>query len=117
VTSGVAGGSVDVSSLGIGAGCTGYASSAPDFRLNWSGGTDDLKVFFEADQPGNDTVLIINTPSGSWICNDDAHGETLNPMIRLSGQPAGQFDIWVATYKSGDFIQGKLTVTETTRTP
>jgi S1-C subfamily serine protease len=117
VTSGVAGGAVDVASLGLGAGCTGYASSAPDFRLHWSGGTDDLKVFFEADQPGNDTVLIINTPSGSWICNDDAHGDTLNPMIRLSGQPAGQFDIWVATYNSGDFIQGKLTVTETTHTP
>ena len=114
---GVAGGQVDVSALNLGPGCTGFASSAPDFRLHWSGGTDDLRTFFEADQPGGDTALIINTPSGSWVCNDDAHSNTLNPMVRLRGQPAGQFDIWVATYRSGNFIQGKLTVTETSLTP
>ena len=115
--SGVAGGPVDVSALNLGPGCTGYASSAPDFRLHWSGGTDDLRLLFEADQPGNDTVLIINTASGGWLCNDDAHGNTLNPMVRLRGQPPGQFDIWVASYRSGDFIQGRLTVTETSLTP
>ncbi|MEE4637161.1 MAG: serine protease [Wenzhouxiangella sp.] len=114
---GVAGGPVDVSELDLGPGCTGYASSAPDFRLHWTGGTDDLTVFFEVDQPGNDTVLIINTPSREWICNDDAHSSTLNPLARLRGQPAGQFDIWVATFRSGEFFQGKLTVTETSITP
>ena len=114
---GVAGGPVDVSALNLGPGCTGYASSAPDFRLHWTGGTDDLTIFFEADQPGSDTLLIINTASGAWLCNDDAHRNTLNPMLRLRGQPAGQFDIWVATERSGTFVQGKLTVTETRLMP
>jgi serine protease Do len=114
---GIAGGPVDVSALNLGPGCTGYASSAPDFRLHWTGGTDDLRILFEADQPANDTILIINSPSGGWVCNDDAHGNTLDPMIWLRGQPAGQFDIWVGTYHSGTFVQGKLSVTETGRMP
>jgi S1-C subfamily serine protease len=112
VTTLVSGGSVDVASLGLGAGCTGYASSAPDLRLNWSGSTSDLRIFFEPDQPGNDTVLIINTPDGRWLCNDDAYSGTLNPMLDLNGQPQGQFDIWVASYRSGSYVQGRLTVTE-----
>lgn len=114
---GVAGGPVDVSALSLAPGCTGYASAAPDFRLHWTGGTDDLRVLFEADQPANDTILIINTPAGGWVCNDDAHSGTLDPMVWLRGQPAGQFDIWVATYRSGAFVQGKLSVTETGRMP
>ena len=114
---GVAGGPVDVSRLNLGPECTGYASLAPDFRLHWTGNTDDLTIFFETDQPGSDTVLIINTASGTWVCNDDAHDNTLNPMVRLRGQPAGQFDIWVATYRSGDFVPGKVTVTETSLAP
>ncbi|MGY6553039.1 MAG: S1 family peptidase [Wenzhouxiangella sp.] len=116
--SGVAGGPVDVAALNLGRDCTGYASNAPDFRLHWTGGsTRDLRVFFEADQPGSDTVLIINTSSGAWLCNDDADRNTLNPLIRLRGQPAGVFDIWVATFRSGEFIPGRLTVTETNLRP
>ncbi|MFU8860600.1 MAG: hypothetical protein ACNA8K_09260 [Cyclonatronaceae bacterium] len=46
----------------------------------------------------------------------DGEGEC-PPVMVFSNPPAGRYDIWVATYKSGDFIQGKLTVTETTRTP
>ena len=113
----VAGGPVDVAALNLGPQCIGHASSAPDFRLHWSGGTQDLRIFFEADQPGSDTVLIINTPSGNWICNDDARANTLNPMLRLSGQPPGQFDIWVATFERHQFIPGQLSITETSREP
>jgi len=114
---GVAGGPVDVSALGLDPSCTGHASSAPDFRLYWTGGTNDLRLAFEVDQPGNDTVLIINTPSGDWVCNDDAHNDTLNPMVWLRGQPEGQFDIWVATYRSGNLVQGKLSISETALRP
>jgi len=110
--SGTSGGEIDVSAMGIGSDCTGYAAEAPDYRLNWSGSTSDLKIFFKASTGGEDAVLIVNTPDGSWICNDDAHSSTLNPMVLLGGKTEGQFDIWIASLSSGDYIEGELTVTE-----
>jgi len=112
VTDMTSGGSVDVSAENLGTGCTGYASSAPDMRLEWTGSTSDLRIFFEPNQPGNDTVLIVNTPSGGWICNDDASSDTLNPMVDLQGYSEGQYDIWIGSYASGEYISGKLTITE-----
>lgn len=111
------GGSVDVSAENLGTGCTGYSSSAPDLRLQWTGDTDDLRIFFEPNQPGNDTVLIINTPGGEWVCNDDANSDTLNPMVDLRGYSDGQYDIWIGSYSSGEYISGKLTITELNRVP
>jgi serine protease Do len=111
------GGSVDVSAENLGSGCTGYASSSPDLRLQWSGDTDDLRIFFEPNQPGNDTVLIINAPNGNWVCNDDYSSDSLNPMVDLRGYPEGQYDIWIGSYSSGDYISGKLTITELSGTP
>lgn len=110
--SGTSGGDVDVKALSLSSDCIGYASQAPDFRLNWTGSTASLKIRFEPNNPGDDTILVINTPSGSWLCNDDESSETLNPMLHLVGEEEGQFDIWVGSLNSGDFIEGKLVVTE-----
>jgi hypothetical protein len=110
--SGTSGGDVNVQSQSIGGSCIGYASKAPDFRLNWTGSTTGLKIRFEVNNGGDDTILIINTPNGSWLCNDDEDDGTLNPMIDLSGQEEGQFDIWVASLSSGEYHEGKLIITE-----
>lgn len=106
----LAGGSIDVS-LNLGH-CTGFAASSPDFNFYWSGSTNNLKIYFEADEPNDDTVLIINTPDGEWICNDDAYEETLNPMLNLFGYGNGRYDIWIGTYRDGGFASGKLVITE-----
>ena len=103
------GGEVDVSYLG--GGCTGYAAIAPDFRVSWSGVTSRMRVFF-ASNDGGDTALLINRPDGSWVCNDDVEPGILDPMIVLEGAPEGQYDIWVASYSAGDFVDGTLYVTE-----
>jgi hypothetical protein len=113
VISGTSGGDVDIRSLSLGGNdCIGFASDAPDFRINWSGSTSSLVIRFEAAASGDDTILIINTPDGSWICNDDADELTLNPMIRLNGYGEGQYDIWVASMTKDSYIDGKLIVTE-----
>jgi len=49
--------------------CTGFIDSAPNFAFSWSGSTDSLRVFFESEQ---DTTLLVVTPSGEFICNDDS---------------------------------------------
>ena len=111
----LAGGSVDVSMEIPGPDCFGYASSAPDFRLNWSGSTDYLTIFFTADDPDDDTVLIVRTPNGDWLCNDDANDDTFNPLLNLNNYPSGQFDIWIGTYSEYSeegYINGTLTITE-----
>jgi serine protease Do len=109
------GGSVDVGSLGIGSGCTGYAATAPDFRIAFSGTSSNLRIFFVADT-GQDTTLIVNDPSGGWTCNDDAPGGT-DPMVNLPNASAGQYDVWVGSYSAGNNIAGTLFITELEYSP
>lgn len=107
-----AGGSVDVASGSYGSECRGYASTAPDFKLNWSGDSSRLQIYFVSDD-GSDATLIINSTDGDWLCNDDAGG-TLNPGITLTDPAEGRYDIWVGAYSQGEFIGGQLHITELT---
>lgn len=90
----------------------GYISLQPDVILDWSGRSDDLRVFFEADESGQDATLVIHTPGGDWIGNDDAHGNTLNPMLHLGPYGPGRYSIWVGSYFGEDYIPGSLSFTE-----
>ena len=109
-----AGGSVNVSSQNLGSACTGYAASAPDFRINWSGNTNSLHFYFIADISGEDTTLLVNGADGQWHCNDDAHSTTLNPGISLGSVPAGIYDIWIGSYSEDEWISGELNISEIT---
>ncbi len=108
----MAGGNVNVRMLDLGTDCTGFAASAPDYRLLWGEGTQELSFYFEANSPGDDTVLIISAPDGSWHCNDDANSLTLDPKIMFSNPLGGQYDIWVATFSDGGYINGRLYISE-----
>lgn len=99
------GGSVDVSYLGTG--FYGFATSAPDYRVNWSSGSN-LRISFTASG-GGDTVLIVNDAVGNWHFDDDTNG--LNPQIDFVAGIQGQYDIWVGSYTLGDYISGSLTIT------
>jgi hypothetical protein len=101
------GGSVDVSYLG--GGCIGFATSAPDFRLQYTSGSFSLiRIYFVGS---GDTTLIINDPGGGWHCVDDSFG-TLNPTVDFSNPASGQYDIWVGSYSSGTSVGGTLSITE-----
>ncbi|RUO31126.1 S1 family peptidase [Aliidiomarina soli] len=108
----VAGGNVDISETIDGSGCTGFAAANPDVRMHFSGSTAGLKAYFVADNPIEDATIVINTPDGSWHCNDDAHGSTLNPMLDLATSGEGRYDIWIGSYRQGNYISGKLHFTE-----
>ena len=102
------GGSVDVSYLG--GECVGYAAQAPDVRLTWEGGSDELRIFFFAADAGEDASLLVNLPDGTWVCNDDA--SSLDPLIILENPMEGQYDIWVGSHQRGRFISGGLVIEE-----
>ncbi|MFW6201615.1 MAG: hypothetical protein ACOC8B_03490, partial [Gemmatimonadota bacterium] len=101
------GGSVDVRDA-VGQGCRGHAASRPDFILHWSGDSDFLGIFFEGDGDG---TLVINDPRGDWVCDDDSH-TGLDPKVEITDPPTGQYDIWVGSYSSGEYIDGTLSITE-----
>ena len=104
-----AGGSVDVSYLG--GNCVGHAGQVPDLRLNWSGTSERLSIFFTPDEGQDDTSLVVNLPDGSWICDDDS-GSLLAPLIVFDSPSQGQYDVWVGSYSREEFIPGELQITE-----
>ncbi len=103
----VSGGSLDVSGMGLGAGCTGFATANPDVIINYSNPAGFLRFYFQGQ---GDTALAINTANGQWLCNDDTAG--LNPQVDIASPAAGQYDIWVTSYRAGENIRGTLHVTE-----
>ncbi len=103
------GGTLDVSSMGLGQDCTGFATAQPDFNFTLTGTSAFLRLFVEA---GNeDTTLIINKADGSWACNDDSNGGR-NPMVDLRGAGPGLYNVWIGSYQSGTRARGTLNVTE-----
>ncbi|MDD3876354.1 MAG: hypothetical protein PHT69_07010 [Bacteroidales bacterium] len=111
------GGSVDVSTLGLNAEWRGFVSSAPDVRLYWTGSSTNLRIYFKADDSSGDATLIIKTPNGTWLGNDDTRTGCNNPMLLLSEYGEGEYNIWVGSYSTGNFITGNLTITENSTEP
>ena len=91
-----AGGTINTRTSGPAPAC-GYVANAPDYRLQWGGGSS-LNIYAIS---GSDTTLLINMPDGSWRCNDDG-GSGNNPLLTIGNAPSGQYDIWVGTYSSGN---------------
>ena len=92
----------------VAAGCTGYVAQAPDLSINNSTLVGIIPLDIAATADG-DTTLLVHTPDGRWLCDDDS-GPGLNPAIRINGPVNGQYDVWVGTYAPGAFINSTLRV-------
>lgn len=103
------GGAVNVSYLG--GGCAGFATSAPDFSVNYTAGAFPTLRFYYIGS--RDTTMIINSPSGSYSCIDDSFG-TVDPTIDFNSPMSGRYDIWIGSYAQGENSSGTLYVTENT---
>ncbi len=104
------GGNVDVNSLDLEAGCLGYTTSEPTFRLNLTGSLGPLNIFFMSDHT-EDTTLIIRTPDGRYLCNDDS-GYSFDPMLTLSNPQQGEYLIWIGSYWPEGQVSGTLYLTQ-----
>jgi hypothetical protein len=102
------GGPIDVDSLFSASECRGWATSAPDFELTWSGNASYLRFDFDG---AGDTVMIINDPSGDWYCDDD-DGPGTDPRLAFSNPETGVYDIWIASFSRGSFHAGTLNISE-----
>ena len=73
----------------------GHVSEAPDVDLYYTtSGGSSLYIYVEGD---GDTMLLVNTPSGDWVCDDDSHGD-LDPLLSFPSAEDGLYDIWVGSY-------------------
>jgi hypothetical protein len=89
-----AGGEIDVN---VGGCSVGHVSDAPSFNLRYAGGAE-LHVSARSD---DDTTILINTPAGEWLCDDDSLGDS-NPLVSIPGAAEGLYNIWVGTYDGAE---------------
>ena len=107
----VGGGNVDVSYLG--AGCTGFATSAPTYTVGYiSSGAGLLRFYFIGS--GDTTMIIQRVTMGAGItyfCADNSFG-TLNPTIDFTNPSSGRYEVWMAMRSPGESTTGIIYVTE-----
>ena len=103
-----AGGNVDVSYLG--SSCSGFASTAPDLRINYGGGGGSLlRIYFIGSN--GDPTMVVNDPYGNFYCVDDSFS-TVNPTIDFNNPAGGSYDVWIGSYAANTTISGTLYLTE-----
>jgi hypothetical protein len=102
------GGTVNVSYLG--SSCAGFASAAPDLRVNFGGGGASLLRLYFVGSNG-DAAMVVNDPYGNFYCVDDSFG-TVNPTIDFNNPAGGTYDIWIASYALNTTISGTMYLTE-----
>jgi hypothetical protein len=95
--------------------CRGSVTSSPDYRIDWSGSTTNLRIFYAAADNG-DTTLIVQTPDGNWLCDDDTGGN-LQPQIDIANPEAGAYAIWVGSFQTEEALDGNLYITELDYSP
>jgi hypothetical protein len=102
------GGNVNVSYLG--SSCSGFATTAPDLRINFGGGGASLlRIYFVGTN--GDAAMVINDPYGNFYCVDDSFG-TANPTIDFNNPAGGTYDVWIASYAANTTISGTLYLSE-----
>lgn len=73
----------------------GYVAEAPDVDLYYSTSeSSDLSIYAVSSA---DTMLLINLPDGTWVCDDDSYDDG-DPIVTILDAPAGVYNIWVGTF-------------------
>ena len=101
------GGSNKVGDLDLGDNCLGYVATDPDFVVELVEEFEQITLLVDSKL---DTTVIVNTPNGSWACNDDTNG--LNPAVVLREAEAGRYLIWIGSYAQDASGISTLWITE-----
>ncbi|MCX7357330.1 MAG: peptidase S1 [Alphaproteobacteria bacterium] len=96
----------------LGNACPGFVADAPDYDLVWQAGNTTRPLVISVDSQ-TDTTLVVRTPSGQWLCEDDGGFNGMNPGMRIDNPQSGLYDIWVGTY-AGGFAPAVLSISELT---
>jgi hypothetical protein len=88
--------------------CKGYIPKSPAVTVDYKGKADLLKAFFYSD---GDTVLVVQTPDGKYLCNDDTNVLLLDPTVEIQKPAQGRYNVWVGASRAKDLIPGFLVFT------
>lgn len=102
-------GTVDAST--VQEGCVGVIPDVPDVLVNWTGTADQLSFFVYSDV---DPTLLVVTPSGEILCNDDYNLDTLNPVVTIASPEEGPYAVFVGSFGPEQRAYGWLGVTQLT---
>lgn len=100
------GGEVDASLLATT--CSGFIHRQPVVTVNWTGTAQFIEAFFVSDH--NPTLLVL-TPDGQVLCNDNANPQLLDPVIQIDNPMEGQYKIWIGSASANQLIPGVLVLT------
>lgn len=112
ITTMFGGGGIDLTTAGVGAGCAGFVNTVPDYVIGWTGQSNRLRIFYLST---GDSTLLVQTPSGQFVCNDDFDG--LNPLVDISGPAEGEYRIWIGSYDADAEVEGYLMLSELLSSP
>ena len=76
--------------------CRGQIPIAPQHVLNVTAAIPNLTLMVNAPEPA-DTTLVVRTPSGTYLCNDDSEG--YNPSLSGAFAP-GTYEVFVGAFSS-----------------
>lgn len=108
VLSGVAGGSrYDATQLGPE--CTGVIAGAPDVVINWQPEAAARLRFFTLSN--GDPTLVVSTPDGSIVCNDDLNPLRLDSQVTIEQPKSGRYAVWVGAFAGEAIAPALLVVT------
>lgn len=92
-----AGGAIDLEKTQLPSDCVGFVSNEPTLQVHYQAGTYPL-IFATRPEDDLDTVLLVRTPDGQWLCNDDSEAEGVEADITILRPASGYYDVWVGTY-------------------
>ncbi len=102
-------GSGDTDASTLNADCSGFVSTTPDVIVNWSGETEMLDFFTYTD---SDPVLVIQTPSGDFVCSDDASLDTLDALVTIESPEEGAYNVHIGSFSSDELALGFVGISE-----
>ncbi len=100
----------EIESTRASADCTaGYITSRPQLSLRY---TPDGRPLYIGATSDVDSTIVIRTPNGQWICDDDSGG-SLNPLATVTDPSRGRYQIWVGRFGTqGELSPAVLNISE-----
>ena len=87
---------------------SGWIAQSADIIVNYEAGSHPLRFFVDDRQA--DTMLAVQLPDGSWLCDDDTVAR--NPVIDISDPDSGAYKVFVGTMEEDEFPEVRVQVTE-----
>jgi hypothetical protein len=88
--------------------CTGWINTNPTLDVTWEGNAELVRIFYHSD---HDPVLVVQTPDGKYVCNDNAGGQLLDPSLTMTKPAAGHYRVWVGAADEKQLVPGVLVIT------